>query len=136
MIATRFSQALRCLCLLLAITATGCGPVQIEGGTPGRLSSGGNPIRDVELSLYPAAAAQRIGYGVTGPEGDFHLITADSVGSLDLPPGSYRVTLESIGAPVELPSVYADRQSTPLHVAWPAGERIELDVPGLKLQGN
>ncbi len=136
MFATRFFTTAPSVFLLLSACVVGCGPSGITGGTPGLLMSDGNPIRDVEVSMYSSEAAERIAYAVTGSDGSFRLVRADSGGSLNLQPGSYTVTLESVGAPTDLPAVYRDRRSTPLQVTWRQGERIELNVPGLKLKGT
>lgn len=118
--------------LILLVALGGCGPSPIRGGTPGVLTSGENPVADVEVVVYAAQSAERLGYAVTGPDGTFQLVTADGLGPLRLSPGSYVATLQSVGAPTRLPSDYLDRQSTPLRFDWQQDGRIELNVPGLK----
>jgi hypothetical protein len=112
----------------------GCGPAPITGGTSGVLTTHGNPIQDVQVVVYSAISGERVGYAVTGTDGSFELIAANTSGPLELRPGSYVVTLESVGAPTDLPRSYLDAESTPLRIDWDAQDRLELNVPGLKLK--
>jgi hypothetical protein len=113
---------------------SGCAPKPIAGGTPGLLTTDGNSIPDVQVALYAVGSGERLGYGMTSSDGSFQLVAADSRGPLELKPGSYAVTLESVGAPTELSRIYTDPQSTPLRVDWSGGDRLELHVPGLTLK--
>ncbi len=124
----------RYLPTLFVVLMAGCGPASITGGTPGLLSTDGNPIPDVQVVVYSARSEERLGYAVTGADGSFQLIAADTSGPLELNPGSYVVTLESVGAPTDLPRTYLDQKSTPLRIDWEAEDRLELKVPGLKLK--
>ena len=119
--------------LLVLVVAAGCGPQPISGGTLGMLTTDGNPIPDVQVVVYSADSGQRVAYAVTRPDGSFQLIAADTSGPLELDPGSYAVTLESVGAPTDLPSTYLKPESTPLRIDWNAGDRLVVNVPGLKL---
>lgn len=121
--------------LIVVALVAGCGPAPISGGTPGLLTSDGNPIPDVQVAVYANAATdQRLGYGVTRADGTFELVTADGTAPLKLQPGSYVVTLESVGAPTDLPRTYLDAKSTPLKIDWTEADRLELNVPGLTLK--
>jgi hypothetical protein len=124
----------RWLTLLFVAMAPGCGPAPITGGTSGVLTTDGNPIRDVQVVVYSPISYERLGYAVTGADGSFQLIAADTSRPLELDPGSYVVTLESVGAPTELPPTYLDPRMTPLRIDWDASDRLELNVPGLQLK--
>jgi hypothetical protein len=122
------------LLILFAAVMPGCGPVPIIGGTSGVLTTDGNPIPDVQVTVYPAVSGESLGYAVTRADGSFELIAADSSGPLELERGSYVVTLESVGAPTDLPRAYMHRESTPLRIDWNEAGRLELNVLGLKLK--
>jgi hypothetical protein len=121
-------------CLAMLFTVSGCGTRPVSGGTPGVLTTDGNPIPDVQLTVYPAGSGQCEGSAVTRSDGTFELVTPGASGPLELDAGSYVVTLESVGAPTDLPPQYLDRDSSPLKVDWADGARLELSVPGLKLK--
>lgn len=131
------SHSVRCLAVLFAMIA-GCSPGPITGGTSGVLQTDGNPLADVQITIYSANSAMNeddpLGYGVTSGDGTFELVQRDSTGPLDLEPGSYVVVLESVGAPTELPAEYLKRDSTPLKVDWTNDKTLELNVPGLTLK--
>ena len=121
--------------LTLSIAALpGCGPESVAGGTPGVLTTDGHPIPDVQVAVYSAGTGERLGSAVTMADGSFQLITANTTGPLELDPGTYVVTLESVGAPTDLPRDYLDAKSTPLRIDWDQQDRLELNVPGLKLK--
>ncbi len=124
----------RWLAMLVAAIVPGCGPAPIIGGTSGMLSTDRNPIPDVQVTVYSATSGERLGYAITGADGSFQLLTADTSGPLVLDPGSYVVTLESVGAPTDFPTAYLDRKSSPLRIDLHEGDQLELNVPGLKLR--
>lgn len=120
--------------VLIAIILPGCGAQPISGGTSGVLTTDGNPIPDVQVGVYAADSVERVGYAVSRADGSFHLITADTSGPRRLDPGSYVVTLESVGAPTDLPRTFQEPQSTPLRIVWTEGDTLAIDVPGLRLK--
>ncbi len=122
-----------CLTITLLLIA-GCGPNAVDGGTEGRLKTDGNPLPDVQITVFPAGEGDALGRAVTDAAGAFSLVDRDSTGPLQLPSGSYVFVLESVGAPTALPKEYHDRDTSPLLIDWTAGAPLELNVPGLKLQ--
>ena len=128
------SHSVRSLTVLFAMIA-GCSPGPITGGTSGVLRTDGNPLADVQITIYSTTNEDEpLGYGVTSGDGTFELVKRDSTGPLDLEPGPYVVVLESVGAPTELPQEYLKRDSTPLKVDWTNDKTLELNVPGLTLK--
>lgn len=121
------------LAALFTALPAGCAPAPIVGGTAGKLTSEGNPLPDVQVNLYLASTGERVGYGITAADGSFELIAGDSSGPLELPLGSYVVTLESVGAPVEFPPPYTRPDATPLRVDWEGTGGLDLQVPGIRL---
>ena len=129
------SSAAHAVCwLTIVLAASGCGQRPVSGGTKGVLTTDGNPIPDVQLTVYAAGSDESEGTAVTGSDGTFELVTPGATGPLELDTRSYMVTLESVGAPTDLPPQYLDRNSTPLKVEWADGALLELSVPGLKLK--
>lgn len=128
------AHAARWMLVLFLAAIPGCGPQPISGGTRGMLTTDGNPIPDVQVGVYTAASGEQVGYAVSEPDGSFELVTADTNGPLQLDPGSYVVTLESVGAPTELPRSYLNPDSTPLRIDWNEGDTLDVNVPGLKLK--
>jgi hypothetical protein len=50
-----------------------------------------------------------------------------------LPPGEYRITLESIGPPIQIPKAYTLAESTPLKASWTAtDETLKLEAVTVK----
>jgi hypothetical protein len=125
------------LSAILAVSLPGCGgPQPVTGGTPGTLRVGGELLSDFQVTIHEVAGTttQPIGFGVTGADGSFLLMTNGAQGPLWLSPGEYRCTLESAGAPLVIPKQYTQAATTPLKVTWPTGdESLELDVPVFKL---
>lgn len=120
------------LLLLLTITGPGCGQQPVRGGTAGLLSADGNPLPDVQLTVY-APSGERLGFAVSDSHGAFELVRPGASGPLHLDPGSYTVTLESVGAPAVLPREYLDRETTPLKITCNEGDQLFFDVPDLRL---
>jgi hypothetical protein len=119
--------------LLLALALPGCGQQPVTGGTGGLLSADGNPLSDVQLTVY-SASGERLGFAVTDSEGTFELVRPGAAGPLQLEAGSYVVTLESVGAPVDLPQKYIDPESTPLTFELSERGQLYLNVPDLRLK--
>lgn len=118
----------------LLCAVVGCGPTPVTGGTPGRLSTGGNPLGEMQVNVYQAESLDTpIGFGVTAADGSFELVQPAAAGPLALEPGKYRFTVESIGSPILVPKKYADSKTTPLEVDWQSGAEVVLEIPGLKL---
>lgn len=116
--------------LLLIALLSGCGPAAISGGTAGLLTSDGQPLPDVQVTLH-RPTGEPVGYAISGVDGAFEMIAADSSGALQLPPGNYIVTLESVGFPADLPRDYRSPESTPLRIEVTSGERLLVSVTGL-----
>ena len=100
----RLSISLVWWCPVLLISFAGCSQGPITGGTTGVLRTDGNPIPDVQVTIYSTADPDARGYAVTSGDGTFELVMQDSTGPLYLETGSYIAVLESVGAPTELPT--------------------------------
>ncbi|MCB1513069.1 MAG: hypothetical protein KDJ36_19405, partial [Hyphomicrobiaceae bacterium] len=70
-----------------------------------------------------------MGFGVTDAEGKFLLLKNGATGKLFLEQGEYRVTVETIGPNVAIPSEYLKAETTPLRVVWTGKEeQLSLNV--------
>jgi len=122
--------------ILGLVTLTGCGQhvPAVTGGTQGILECEGQKIGDVQLTLYPGegTATAPVGFAVTQLDGTFELYKMGATGPLWLPAGQYRCTLESVGAPVQIPSRYMKPETTPLTVDWTEGmDHLHIRGPDL-----
>src|SRR5437867_2428463 len=119
--------------LVLIITAlSGCGVRSVPGGTVGTLQIGGDFLSDIQVTVHQVEgdSTHPVGFGVTDAEGAFELVTNGAHGALWLSPGEYRCTLESAGAPVQLPVEYAQAETTPIKVSWSESDgSLDLAVP-------
>ena len=127
-------QKLRWFVLLAFVAALpSCGGVKpVTGGTTGVLHAGDDFLSEFQVTVHEVegSSTRPIGFGVTGPDGSFELVTNGAHGALWLSPGEYRCTLESAGAPVQFPKEYAQPNTTPLKISWSAGdEELDLEVP-------
>ncbi|PQO47198.1 hypothetical protein [Blastopirellula marina] len=122
------------LAALLLCISIGCGPTPVTGGTSGTLTTSGNPLGEMQVNVFQVDAVETpIGFGVTAADGSFELVQPAAAGPLQLEPGKYRFTVESVGSPIVVPKKYADSKTTPLEVDWQPGAEIKLEIPGLKL---
>ncbi len=122
------------LALPLAVAVLlGCSGVKpVIGGTEGTLRVGNEYFSDIQVTVHEVdgSSFQPVGFGVTDTDGIFRLVTNGAQGPLSLPPGEYRCTVESVGAPVQFPGEYAQANSTPLKISWSDGDtELELKVP-------
>ncbi|WDI44415.1 carboxypeptidase-like regulatory domain-containing protein [Bremerella sp. P1] len=120
---------------LLAFVLIGCGPPPtIPGGTPGKLHSEGEPLREVRLTVYDHDGHPQA-FAVSDRQGNFQLRKEATLEGVHLPPGSYRVTIESAGEFRMLwPKAYRSPDKSPLKIDWTAEQtEIDLDVPAPKL---
>jgi hypothetical protein len=104
----------------------------ITGGTPGVLRAKDGGLAEVQVSIHQHEGGgwRRLGFADTRADGAFTLIAADATAPLELSPGEYRCTLESVGAPIPLPAPYTHPETTPLVVTWSATDQeLTLDVP-------
>lgn len=114
----------------LATVLGGCGLRSVAGGTAGELRVGGEPLSDIRVGLYRDEETEPIGFAVTGNDGSFRLLQIDADGPLQLEPGVYRCTLESVGAPVTVPREFLSPEQTPLRVTWNEDdEPFTIEVP-------
>ena len=122
-----------CMLIILLVVLPGCGGVQpVPGGTTGTLRAGGEVLAEIQITIHQVEGGsfRPIGFGLTDRDGWFELVTNGAQGPLWLSPGDYRCTLESAGAPVEIPKEYAQAATTPLKVSWSAGSsELDLDIP-------
>ena len=127
----------RVMLLMLMLTtsaALGCRGVKpVVGGTEGILRVDDEYVSDIQVTVHEVdgSSFQAIGFGVTDNDGIFRLVTNGANGPLTLPPGDYRCTVESVGAPIQFPTEYAQAKSTPLKISWSGEDReLELKVTG------
>jgi hypothetical protein len=131
----KMSQKIRIVVFLTILAAqSGCGQVQsVSGGTRGRLMAGGNPLSEIQVTVYQGNGSNSpkpLGFGVSATDGSFELVQNGAHGPLRLSPGEYCCTLESVGAPVRLANEYLHAEKTPLKVVWVAGDaRLDLEIP-------
>jgi len=127
------TKLLRLACstiVVLVISLPGCGPQPVQGGTAGHLLAAGEPLSDVQLTVFQGegSAFKPLGFGVTTTDGSFQLLQNQARGPLMLTAGDYRVTLESAGAPITIPKQYAKPETTPLRVSWNGAGGLDLAV--------
>lgn len=122
--------------LVFFFVASGCGGVTpVKGGTTGTLTVGGVPVSDLQITFYrnDVSPPKEVGFGVTNSEGEFELFLPRATGPLHLPSGEYRCTVESAGAPVQIPDLYQSPEKSPLIVRWSSeGAPLKLSLPGTK----
>ncbi len=120
---------------LVVTLATGCGPRPTPGGTAGRLTSGGLPLSEVQLTIHGVEGTEfrALGIAVPSADGEFRLVTMEARGPLRLTPGEYRGTLESLGAPVVIPPEYTSPATTPWKIQWSdSSQLLQLEAPPLR----
>lgn len=116
----------------LMLLAASCSRQPVTGGTPGVLTASGKPIGDIQVTFYRLDGGiwESVGFGTSAADGTFELVTNGARGPLHLEPGQYRCTLESVGAPVEIPRECMETADTPLEVNWSETDQlIQLDAP-------
>lgn len=109
----------------------------VAGGTKGILDCQGEKVGDIQLTLYEASetAQEPVGFAVTQADGTFELYKTGATGPLWLPAGKYRCTLESVGAPVQIPKAYLKPETTPLEITWTEKEQgLNVQGPPLKVR--
>jgi hypothetical protein len=119
----------------LTLFLAGCGPQPVTGGTGGTLQIDGTPMSEVQLTVHQPAGTgwEAIGFGVATTDGSFELVTRGAAGPLALAPGTYRCTLESVGAPLAIAPQYTEPAATPLEIVWPTADgRLTIDIPAQK----
>lgn len=108
---------------LLPILALGCGKrpeSQLEGGTAGTIHFQGAPVADLQVNVFAKRDGEfhRVAFGVSDAQGDFWLIDDKGLSSARLPPGQYRVTVESVAAdPIPVAAIYGSLHTTPLNLS-------------------
>lgn len=126
------------LLLTVQLLLSGCGTAAISGGTTGSLSSAGNALGDIQITAYQneRGNVQQVGFAVTAADGTFALVRNGAAGALNLEPGEYCFTLESVGAPVVIPDEYLHADKTPLKLNWASGSKLDFEIPGVHLQSQ
>lgn len=127
------------LFVMCILAFTGCGQrmAVVSGGTKGILVCERQRPEDIRLTFYPAEAmaAEPVGFAVTQKDGVFELYANQASGPLWLQTGKYKCTLESVGAPLQIPKAYRKPETTPLTLDWAQGtEVLEIHGPALKAQ--
>jgi hypothetical protein len=120
------------LAIVSAASLAGCGRSRgVQGGTPGVLRSAQGGLSEVQIQVHRADDLQVIGLAVTSAGGAFELVQPQAAGPLQLPPGEYVFTLESMSAvPLRLPPKTMNAKQSPLRKSWTASDtQLELVVP-------
>jgi hypothetical protein len=94
-------------------------------------------LAEVQVTLHrqEGSSWQYVGFADTTTDGTFELVTRGAAGPLVLPPGEYRATLESVGAPIQIPPVYTQPDSSPLAIRWSGNEgKLELQLAKTTIQ--
>ena len=123
---------------LLLAAIIGCGRVETvpdtSGGTTGKIHNGREPLVGIQVTVHQVDgdSTEPIGVAASRLDGSFELATMDGTCACQLPAGDYRCTLESAGAPIAIPTVFAKPDTTPLKIALSMDdEAIDLKVPQL-----
>jgi hypothetical protein len=119
---------------VVILAAAGCGARPVEGGTPGVLRAGSEPLAEIQVTVHQseneASRWEPIGFADTAADGTFRLLLRQATGPLQLPAGTYRFTLESVGSPIRIPKELTRADTTPLQVSWSGEEPVlTLDLP-------
>ncbi|MEI8022168.1 MAG: hypothetical protein WCH39_28420 [Schlesneria sp.] len=124
---------------LLLAAIVGCGRVETvpdtSGGTTGKIHNGREPLVGIQVTVYQVDgdSTEPIGVAASRLDGSFELATMDGTCACQLPAGEFRCTLESAGAPIAIPTVFAKPETTPLKIVLSKeDEAIDLKVPQLK----
>lgn len=90
-------------------------------------------MSDVQINVYrrtEAGTFESVGFGVPAIDGGFQLYQPGAAGPLWLLPGNYWLTLESAGAPIEIPRDYTTPETTPLRLEWSETDRlVDIEIP-------
>ena len=119
---------------LIVVALPGCGVRPATGGTKGVLRTGAEALGDIQLTVHQMDSGvwRQVGFGITGPDGEFELLAPGAEGPLWLTPGEYRCTLESVGAPVQIPKECSQAETTPLKITWTeTDDALTLEVEGV-----
>jgi hypothetical protein len=130
-------NSFKLLPLFALLMLVGCGAAPVVGGTKGRLQAGNGGLGDVQVTVHQGDAGKWLpaGFGVTDNEGRFELVQNGAKGPLWLSPGEYRCTLQSAGAPVEIPEEFGKPETTPLQATVKGKDYVlELKTPEFPLQ--
>lgn len=124
----QFGSTLLAMSIWAAMLGCG-GPRPVTGGTPGVLHAGTGTLSDIQVTVHEidGTTSRPIGFAITDSNGEFELVTNGAQGPLLLSAGEYRCTLESAGAPVQLPIEYAKAETTPLKISW-SDDTVELNL--------
>lgn len=120
---------------MLAGVLVGCGqPPAIPGGTPGTLHTEGQPLGEVRVTVFDHDGHPQA-FAVSDRQGNFQLREEATLEGVHLPPGNYRLTIESAGEFTMLwPKAYRSPKKSPLEIDWTAEQtEIDLNVPAPKM---
>ncbi|MEW4565417.1 carboxypeptidase-like regulatory domain-containing protein [Bremerella sp. JC770] len=121
--------------VMLAGVLVGCGqPPAIPGGTPGTLHTEGQPLGEVRVTVFDHDGHPQA-FAVSDRQGNFQLREEATLEGVHLPPGNYRLTIESAGEFTMLwPKAYRSPKKSPLEIDWTAEQtEIDLNVPAPKM---
>ncbi|MES2791002.1 MAG: hypothetical protein V4719_15425 [Planctomycetota bacterium] len=124
--ALQFSKCVASCLSAILLCGSGChrDAALLQGGTAGTIELRGVKRADMQLNVFEdAPSPRRLAYGVSGAQGHFSLIADDGLEPATLPPGKYRLTLESVAAdPIPIPAGYRDVKTTSLKIDWPSDD--------------
>lgn len=118
--------------LVATVFLAGCGESPVTGGTSGVLRDTAQPLAEMQVTIHRQESGewQPLGTGVTAADGTFELVTMGAQGPLQLEPGDYRCTLESMGSPARIPVEYTHANTSPLLADWSeSSTRLDLTLP-------
>jgi hypothetical protein len=111
--------------MLFLVVCLGCGDVKsVKGGTSGILLIDDTAMSDMQITFYQKDVSESdpVGFAVSTGAGRFEMLQNGATGPLYLPAGEYRCTVETAGAPLDLPKEYLDPNETPVIVNWKEDE--------------
>lgn len=111
--------------MLLLVVCLGCGEVKsVKGGTSGILLIDDTAMSDMQITFYQedVSPPKPVGFAISTGAGRFEVLQNGAAGPLYLPAGEYRCTVETAGAPIDLPKEYLDPNETPVMVNWTEDE--------------
>ena len=137
LILSRFSGLKHWLGLSAAIllfSLSGCGSNKLEQGTEAAITVAGEPVVDIRVNVFSVKDGQpaELGFAVSQADGKLKFVKPKASGPLELGPGDYRFTVETVGAPLVIPKEYGDPAMTPLQITLSSSDGIILTLPDPK----
>lgn len=127
------SMIMLMMAIACATSIGGCGSSQgpITGGTVGTIQSGGIPLSQIQVTIHESSgtAFEPRAVGMVRPDGSFELVTPDASAPVTLEDGDYVVTIESLGAEIEIPASLLDPGPESLIHHHINGQPLDVGLP-------